>query len=143
RFNHLFRTRYRMTPVELRGKSPAGRPADRLAFELAYRPPYDWEAMLAFLERRAITGVESVAGDRYARTVRIGKDIGWLEVSPSKRKDALRVTVSASLAGAIPHVLARVKHLFDLACHPEEIAAALGPLAEARPGLRLPGAMDG
>jgi AraC family transcriptional regulator, regulatory protein of adaptative response / DNA-3-methyladenine glycosylase II len=36
-----------------------------------------------------------------------------------------------------------VKHLFDLACHPEEIAAALGPLAAARPGLRLPGAVDG
>jgi AraC family transcriptional regulator of adaptative response / DNA-3-methyladenine glycosylase II len=154
RFNHLFRTRYRMTPVELRGKAPAGRPVDRLAFELAYRPPYDWQAMLAFLERRAITGVEVVAGKTYSRTVDLGprrhggdvaggSHVGWLEVSPSKRKDALRVTVSASLAGSIPQVLARVKHLFDLACHPDEIAAALGPLAQARPGLRLPGAMDG
>ena len=143
RFNHLFRTRYRMTPAELRRKAPDRAPADRLSFELAYRPPYDWDAMLAFLARRAVVGVEAVAKGKYLRTVRIGKAPGWLLVEPSRRRAALRVTVSASLAAVIPQVLARVKHLFDLACHPEEIAAALGPLAHDRPGLRLPGAMDG
>jgi AraC family transcriptional regulator, regulatory protein of adaptative response / DNA-3-methyladenine glycosylase II len=40
-------------------------------------------------------------------------------------------------------VLSRVKHLFDLACRPDEIALALGPLAARHPGLRLPGAIDG
>ena len=143
RFNALFRARYRMTPAELRRQSPARAPGDRLAFDLAYRPPYDWEAMLAFLERRAVTGVEAVEKKAYVRTVRIGKSNGWISVAPSKRKSALRVTVSASLAGAIPQQLARVKHLFDLACHPDEIAEALGPLAERHPGLRLPGAVDG
>ena len=54
RFNDLFRTRYRMTPGELRRTASDAQPADRLAFDLAYRPPYDWEAMLTFLERRAI-----------------------------------------------------------------------------------------
>ncbi|MGZ5582106.1 MAG: bifunctional transcriptional activator/DNA repair enzyme AdaA, partial [Usitatibacter sp.] len=119
RFNALFRARYRMTPAELRRKSPARAPSDRLAFDLGYRPPYDWEAMLGFLERRAIPGVESVDKRAYVRTVRVGKSTGWLSVAPSKRRSALRVTVSASLAGALPVVLGRVKHLFDLACHPE------------------------
>ena len=50
RFNDLFRTRYRMTPGELRRSAPSHRPADRLSFDLAYRPPYDWPAMLAFLD---------------------------------------------------------------------------------------------
>jgi AraC family transcriptional regulator of adaptative response / DNA-3-methyladenine glycosylase II len=36
-----------------------------------------------------------------------------------------------------------VKHLFDVACHPDEIAAALGRSRKRDPGLRLPGAMDG
>ena len=143
RFNHLFRTRYRLTPAELRRKAPAREPGDTLAFEVAYRPPYDWPSMLAFLERRAIKGVEAVERGRYLRTLRIGKSAGWLRVEPSRRRSALRVTVSSSLAGVIPAVLARVKHLFDVACHPDEIAAALGPLAHAHPGLRLPGAMDG
>ncbi|MDQ3025634.1 MAG: helix-turn-helix domain-containing protein [Pseudomonadota bacterium] len=170
RFNDLFRTRYRMTPAELRRNAPARRPSDRLTFDLAYRPPYDWSAMLAFLERRAIAGVEWVDGGAYLRTVRLvrlgprrhggdaaeelgprrhGGDaaersrVGWISVAPSKRRSALRVDVSASLAGAIPQLLARVKHLFDLACHPEEISAALGALAVDHPGLRLPGAIDG
>src|SRR3954469_23473219 len=42
RFNHLFRTRYRMTPGELRRARPAQEASDRLTFDIAYRPPYDW-----------------------------------------------------------------------------------------------------
>jgi len=146
RFNDLFRTRYRMTPVALR-RTAAAATGDRLAFDLAYRPPYDWPAMLAFLDRRAIKGVEAVDGRRYRRTVRLERGgkvhAGWIEVAPSPRKAALRVSASASLAGAVPVLLARVKSLFDVACRPDEIAGTLGPLAEANPGLRLPGAVDG
>jgi AraC family transcriptional regulator of adaptative response / DNA-3-methyladenine glycosylase II len=147
RFNDLFRTRYRMTPGQLRRTASAAQPADRLGFDLAYRPPYDWNAMLAFLERRAIRGVECVEGRAYYRSVRLvknGKPVsGWISVAPSRKRSALHVTVGASLASALPAVLSRVKHLFDLACHPDEIAATLGALAAAHPGLRLPGAMDG
>ena len=143
RFNDLFRKRYRMTPGDLRRTNPSREPVERLAFDLAYRPPYDWAAMLAFLERRAITGVEAVDGKRYRRTIRNGKAHGWIEVAPSPRRAALRVVVSASLAPKLPAVLARVKSLFDLACRPDEIAEALGPLAADHPGLRLPGAIDG
>jgi AraC family transcriptional regulator of adaptative response / DNA-3-methyladenine glycosylase II len=118
-------------------------PVDRLQFDLAFRPPYDWESMLAFLGKRAIGGVEVVEGRVYRRTLRSGKAVGWVQVTLAPRRPALRVTMSTCLAGSIPNVLARVKQLFDLACRPDEIAAALGPLAAARPGLRLPGAIDG
>ena len=116
RFNDLFRTRYRMTPGQLR-KAARARSGRRtgLSFDLAFRPPYDWPAMLAFLGRRAIAGVEAVDGRRYRRSVcleRAGKPhSGWIEVAPSPRKSALRVTASASLAGAVPPLLARVKSL--------------------------------
>jgi AraC family transcriptional regulator of adaptative response / DNA-3-methyladenine glycosylase II len=40
-------------------------------------------------------------------------------------------------------VLSRVKHAFDLACDPEVVAEALGAMAAARPGLRVPGTFDG
>jgi AraC family transcriptional regulator of adaptative response / DNA-3-methyladenine glycosylase II len=143
RFNHLFRTRYRMTPGDLRRQAPR-RPAGQLAFDLAFRPPYDWDGLLAFLGKRAIAGVETVEGARYARTLRLPSGAaGWITVNPSRRKSSLRVTVSSSLASHIPAVLARVKHLLDLACRPAEVSAALGDLAAANPGLRLPGAMDG
>jgi len=145
RFNAAFRERYRMTPGELR-RNASQRPVERLDFDLAYRPPYDWDSMLAFLAKRAIPGVEQVTAKAYRRTVRLAGDkpvAGWIEVAPSRRRSALRVSASASLARAIPALLARVKHLFDLSSHPDEIAAALGPLASKHPGLRLPGAVDG
>jgi AraC family transcriptional regulator of adaptative response / DNA-3-methyladenine glycosylase II len=142
RFNHLFRTRYRMTPGDLRRDAPR-RPAGVLVFDLAFRPPYDWGAMIDFLGKRAIPGVEAIDRGRYVRTLRIAGAAGWVMASTSPRKSSVRVTVSASLAAHIPAVLARLKHLLDLACRPTEVAASLGALAASHPGLRLPGAVDG
>ena len=69
RFNDLFGTRYRMTPGDLRRGAVARAHGEGLVFTLAYRPPYDWEAMLDFLGRRAIDGVEAVERGRYWRSV--------------------------------------------------------------------------
>jgi AraC family transcriptional regulator, regulatory protein of adaptative response / DNA-3-methyladenine glycosylase II len=147
RFNALFRTRYRMAPSRLRRDRAAGALPATLAFELAYRPPYDWSAMLEFLDHRAIAGVESVTLDAYARSVAISHrgamHTGRVEVRRASRKAALAIAVSASLAPVVPAVLSRVKHAFDLTCDPEQVTLALGPLAAKHPGLRVPGTFDG
>jgi len=147
RFNALFKARYRMSPGRLRERRSADALPAALAFELWFRPPYDWESMLAFLGQRAIEGVETVTRDTYARTVSIAYrgalHVGRLEVRRSPRKFALRVSVSPALARAVPVVLSRVKRAFDLACDPAVVAAALGPLATRHPGLRVPGTFDG
>ena len=149
RFNALFKQRYRLQPGQLRKqmKTNGVAASDALKFELSFRPPFDWPAVSAFLGARALAGVEAVADGSYRRTVRIGvagkAQLGWIEVSPSSAKPALRVTVSASLAKALPPVLSRVKTLMDLACNPAEVALALGELATRHPGLRVPGAFDG
>ena len=147
RFNTLFRERYRLRPRDLRKASQPSGQGDALAFELGYRPPYDWTAIAGFLGARAVAGVEDCDGAAYRRTVRVASGGawhgGWIEVSPAPKRAALRVRVAASLGKALPPVLARVKSLMDLACHPAEVARALGPLAARRPGLRVPGAFDG
>jgi AraC family transcriptional regulator of adaptative response / DNA-3-methyladenine glycosylase II len=155
RFNALFRSRYRLQPKRLRRYAPGGASLhagakaseDALGFELAYRPPYDWAALSAFLGARTIAGVEAFEDGVYRRTARLRVDrktfAGWIAVAPSRKKPALRVTVSASLAKALPPVLSRVKALMDLACNPAEVAQALGNLAKAKPGMRVPGAFDG
>ena len=148
RFNALFRQRYRLRPGELRGGRRNGAAAaDALDFELSFRPPFDWPAVSGFLGARAIGGVEALESGCYRRTVRIPGErkehSGWIAVGMSPRKPALRVSVSASLVKALPPVLSRVKALMDLACHPAEVAQALGALAKRHPGLRVPGAFDG
>jgi len=147
RFNALFKARYRMAPGRLREVRGGRALPSTLAFELPFRPPYDWAGMLTFLGNRAIDGVEAVTGDGYSRTVSIvhrgSLHVGRVDVRRASKKPALRVSVSPSLARAIPAVLSRVKHAFDLACDPGVVAAALGPLAAAHPGLRVPGTFDG
>ena len=114
---------------------------------LAYRPPYDWPAMLAFLAARAIEGVEAVQGGVYRRSFRDGRASGLLEVSHDPQAGALLVRGhGADLSGA---VLARVRRVFDLDADVAAIGEhlsrdpALAPLIAARPGLRAPGGFDG
>lgn len=146
RFNALFRQRYRLQPRALR-KTPEAAVRDELVFELAYRPPYAWKNHLAFLAPRTVAGVETLAGGRYARTVVIARGEkpyrGWITVAHRVRRRTLCVTLSASLAHAVPETLGRIKRLFDLGCRPDEIERHLGPLAAGVPGLRVPGAFDG
>lgn len=147
RFNALFRSRYRMAPGRLRIHADARALPSALSFELAFRPPYDWEGMLDFLRARAIAGVEDVTESAYARSVAISHRgavyTGRIEVRRARRKRALSIAVSPSLARAVPAVLARMKHAFDLSCDPIVVAAALGELAAPNPGLRVPGTFDG
>ena len=149
RFNTLFQARYRMQPSRLRrdNGAVAGTANPPMRFELAYRPPLAWDAMIGFLRDRAIAGVESIEDGEYRRTAAIGHGgelhRGWIAVRPSAKKATLRVALSPELAKVVPPVLARIKRLFDLACDPHVVAAQLGALATKRPGLRVPGAFDG
>jgi AraC family transcriptional regulator of adaptative response / DNA-3-methyladenine glycosylase II len=150
RFNASFKDRYRLNPRALRERAvgnDAQMHGDGLTFSLAFRPPYDWEALLSFLGARIVDGVEQVDGGSYQRSVRIDRGgtsyAGWVSVAPAHKTPSLRVTLSSSLLPVVAPVLARVKHLMDLSADPHEIAVALGPIAESRPGLRVPGAFDG
>src|SRR4051812_13170981 len=64
RFNDAFNGRYGMPPTRLRRKATedSGAVAETrtLTLQLAYRPPYDWNGVLAFLAGRALTGIEHV-----------------------------------------------------------------------------------
>jgi AraC family transcriptional regulator of adaptative response / DNA-3-methyladenine glycosylase II len=147
RFNALFKARYRMAPSRLRKDVGPHALPDVLTFELAYRPPYAFDALLDFLRARAIDGVEVVTAQAYRRTLAIEHrgttHSGTIEVRRAPRKHALAVSVSASFAHVVPHVLSRVKHAFDLGSDPVQVSASLGELAAADPGLRVPGAFDG
>ena len=152
RFNALFRTRYHLNPAALRGRhaAPQRQSDDTIRLTLAYRPPLDWTALIAFLGARATPSVESVDQSSYARTARIGKHTGLVRVTtdePRASGSALRLEISASLVPALIDIRARVRQLFDLDAEPAVIEAHLAgadlPVSRLRRGLRVPGAFDG
>ncbi len=115
-------------------------------FRLRFRPPFDWDALLAFLAPRAIPGVEAVDGTSYRRTIALGKQRGQIEV---RCGEALELRIAFPDARWLMTIVERVRRLFDLRADPADIAVRLGrdPLlagrVELRPGLRVPGAWDG
>jgi AraC family transcriptional regulator, regulatory protein of adaptative response / DNA-3-methyladenine glycosylase II len=153
RFNDAFTRRYGMPPTRLRrhvdGEVPPTDSGDTAALRLAYRPPYDWEGILAFLSARALAGVELVTDRAYARTVRLGQAEGWLRVTRAPRGDALLLEFTHSLTPVLPALLGRVRALFDLDARPDLIRKRLvadpllGAAVRAFPGTRVPGAFHG
>jgi AraC family transcriptional regulator of adaptative response / DNA-3-methyladenine glycosylase II len=114
-----------------------------------YRAPYDWTAMLAHLRIRAVDGVERVDGDVYRRTVCEDGETGTVAVAHVPERQSLAVTVRFPNVRALPAIIARVRHLFDVSADVTAIGAhlardpLLAPLVTERPGLRVPGGWDG
>jgi AraC family transcriptional regulator of adaptative response / DNA-3-methyladenine glycosylase II len=102
RFNSEIRRTYARTPTELRRRArKLDTDADCYRFRLAFRPPYDWRAMLAFLAAHATPGVETV-GESYRRTIALDGHVGTIEVrlaaiadrtSKTRRPDPARIAV--------------------------------------------------
>ena len=148
RFNAVFRKHYRLPPSALRRSSSAIPATGCVRLVLAYRPPLDWDAMLEFLARRAIPGVECVSGNAYHRTVGIGEHRGWLSVSPLAKSNLLAVDLASSLVPALPSIFVRLRNQFDLDARPDMITGhlardqTLAPSIKHHPGLRVPGSFD-
>jgi AraC family transcriptional regulator of adaptative response / DNA-3-methyladenine glycosylase II len=166
RFNGEMKRTYSRTPTELRrlAKKQVVDP-ECYRFRLAYRPPYDWDAMLAFLTARATPGVEFVSHSTrgndgqgpaaarsgqavYRRTIAIGEKTGSIAVSPAGDGPALMLEVRFGDPRALLGIVERVRRMFDLGADPAVIAEQLSadPLLKracaAHPGIRTPGAWD-
>jgi AraC family transcriptional regulator of adaptative response / DNA-3-methyladenine glycosylase II len=156
-----------------RGRGPADAPdgpgpdgtGETVRLLLAYRPPYHWPAVRDYLAARATPGVEAVCAaamapnsrpgaaadgtSRYWRAVRLGAHRGVVAVGPGARPGTLSVDLSPGLLPAVVPLLAALRRLLDLDAEPASVDAHLGAdrLLAAhvarRPGLRVPGAVDG
>jgi AraC family transcriptional regulator, regulatory protein of adaptative response / DNA-3-methyladenine glycosylase II len=141
---------------------PASVPSDPAApgmirLRLAYREPIDAERMLGFLAARALPGVESVQDGWYRRTIQLPNGTGILSLrllvpAPGQRRPGpgyidceLQLEDLRDLTAAVQ----RCRRLLDLDADPEAVTGylsadpVLGPLAQAHPGRRSPGQVDG
>ena len=146
RFNEALRGAFGRPPGALRARR-RGEPGPGLRVSLPYRPPLDWQALLAFLRARAVPGVERVERDRYLRTVSTPEGPAVLEVQHAAG-DALLARLDPPRPSALLEIASRVRRVFDLDADPEAVARALGrdpllgPAVRARPGLRVAGAWE-
>ncbi len=151
RFNEIFRDLYHRPPGSLRRKDLAGSAPSKpgVTLRLRYRPPYDWESMLAYLQARAIPGVEVVENGTYQRTVEMDGFAGSVQVQHSPESESLAVAIFFPSVRALPAIVTRVRRLFDTGADIETIDRHLAldpllrPLVAQRPGLRSPGGWDG
>jgi AraC family transcriptional regulator of adaptative response / DNA-3-methyladenine glycosylase II len=141
---------FRAPPGELRARR---RVTDRLvadgglSLRLPYAGPLDWKALLAFLEARAIPGVEAVEGDIYRRTVLVEGDPGVIEMMPGG-PGYLVLRAHLPHWEQLIHLVHRVRRIAALDLDLDEPLAELSgdaviaPLFAAYPGRRPPGTWD-
>jgi AraC family transcriptional regulator of adaptative response / DNA-3-methyladenine glycosylase II len=169
RFNGAIQETYGRSPSTLRRRAPGtrstrsddstrSRGASAIRLRLGYRPPLEWDALLAFFALRAIPGVEEVCDGRYRRTLRTAQGHGSIEVAPAKAPagkaraadtPSLEARLWLPSAASLAEIHDRLRRLFDLSAEPRVIAERLGTDAllrrsiARRPGLRVPGCWDG
>ena len=151
-FNHTVRLSTGQSPSKLRRAANASRSVGRtsgLELRLAYRQPFDWTNMIAFLKQRAIPGVELVTESCYQRTIEIAGVPGFLTVRPDDARSRLVVHLEIGGHEGLAQTVERIRRIFDLNADPIQIAShlSLDPnlrrLLKLRAGLRVPGVWDG
>lgn len=148
RFNAAFAESCKMAPSairRLRTEAPTG----SLILRLAYRPPFDFSLMLAFLAKRAIPGIERVTDVSYERVLGPLDGSTWIRVTAASEKPELILEISDTDPRLIHDIVQRTRRMFDLDAELHAVHAVLSTsellrkAIDRRPGLRVPGSWDG
>ena len=153
-FNDTMREVYASSPTELRGRRGGDPATGTVTMRLAVRAPYDGRALHAFLAVRAVPGVEVAGPGWYARTLALPHGAGTVRLElPDVEEPGLTAFATATFVlddlRDTAAASERVRRLLDADCDPVAVAEAfagdpvIGPLVRTRPGLRVPGHVDG
>ena len=117
-----------------------------ITLRLRYSGAFHVPSFLGHVAARAVPGLEAVTDRTIRRVVpgRGGPVLVEVTVEDGHVSAALRLTALVD----VPRVVGRLRHWADLDADPQRVDLALGadallgPLVEARPGLRVPGTVD-
>ncbi len=151
-FNDTVREVYASSPTDLRGRRGARATSGTLATRIGVREPFAGAELLDFLAPRAVDTVEAVdlVAGWYERTLSLPHGPGVVRVQLVGRPSGY-VPARLSLADArdLAPALERTRRLLDADADPIAIDdqlsgdPLLAPLVRLRPGLRVPGHVDG
>jgi AraC family transcriptional regulator of adaptative response / DNA-3-methyladenine glycosylase II len=149
-FNDTVREVYAATPTELRGRRGGTATSGTIATRIGVREPFAGGELLDFLALRAVRGVEAVGEGWYERSLSLPHGPGVVRVELTDRP-AGYVPCRLTLADArdLAPALERTRRLLDADCDPVAVDDQLGGdrrlarLVRRRPGLRVPGHVDG
>ncbi|RZI79797.1 MAG: DNA-3-methyladenine glycosylase 2, partial [Microbacterium sp.] len=149
-FNDTVREVYAATPTELRGRRGSTTTSGTITTRIGVREPFAGADLLAFLALRAVPGVEAVGPGWYERSLSLPHGPGVIRVELVDRP-AGQVPCRLTLADArdLAPALERTRRLLDADADPVAVDEQLGndprlaPLVRRRPGLRVPGHVDG
>jgi AraC family transcriptional regulator of adaptative response / DNA-3-methyladenine glycosylase II len=151
-FNDTVRAVYASTPSRLRDQAaPAADQPGVLELRLAVRLPFAAGELLSFLAARAVPEIEETGAGWYSRTLRLphGPGHARLALDEGEHTGAVRCTLRLTDLRDLGAAVERCRRLLDADCDPEAVDAHLGGhrqlagLVRRRPGLRVPGHVDG
>ena len=143
-FNDTMRQVYGTTPAALR---TGPRPATGIRLRLPAKAPFDGAAVVRFLARHEVPGLEHVQHGAYTRALALEHGGGLVTLTP--KRDALICELKLDDLRDLSAAVARCRRLFDLDADPQAIHAHLarlpvvGELVRRAPGIRIAGAVDG
>lgn len=159
-FNDTIRSVYDRSPSELRenAKASTGAPTSARSLEISVwlpaRMPIDHDWMFGFLSRHAVPGISSGDTMSFSRSLPLAGGPARVHATYAAEKaehqgSGIRATFELSGVGDLAEAIALTRRMFDLDADPDHIDdtlgrdPVLGPLRRARPGVRIPGAVDG
>ncbi len=154
-FNDTIKEVLASSPSELRHRAATRRqPAQSdhagaavVPLRLAFRAPYRHDQVMGWLSAHAVPAIETAAGNRYARSMRLpgGPGVVELELLESHVEATFRLTSLSDLQTAVH----RCRRMLDLDADPgvvEEVLRTdpfLAPVVAEHPGTRSPADADG
>jgi AraC family transcriptional regulator, regulatory protein of adaptative response / DNA-3-methyladenine glycosylase II len=158
-FNDTVREVYAGTPTRLRGATPTigasgVAAAGQVELRLPVRAPYAAAEVLRFLAAHLVPGVERSGRDWYERTLRLPHGPGRVRLTLPVGEDPadtrfVRCRLVVDDLRDLGSAVERCRRLLDADCDPtavdDELAGdpRMAVLVRARPGLRVPGGVDG
>ncbi len=148
-FNDTMRENFGISPSRLRaqGRGEARLPGNTIRLELPCREPFDGVALVRFLHRHAVPGLERIRGNSYIRSLALEHGDGVATLTP--KRASLLCELQLEDVRDLVAAVARCRRLFDLDADPVTVQAQLrhtpiiGELVARHPVVRIPGTVDG